>query len=45
MGLYASGEDYLEAILVLQQKLHAASDACTTMNENQVQWVRWHDKI
>ena len=26
-------------------KLHAALHACTTMNENQVQQTRQHDKI
>lgn len=32
-------------ITELRLKLHAALHACTTMNENQVQQTRQHDKI
>lgn len=31
--------------ILVGMKLHAALHACTTMNENQVQQTRQHDKI
>ena len=38
MGLHSKGRK-------TDMKLHAALHACTTMNENQVQQTRQHDKI